>query len=369
MRAEPIVAPRVPPTQLFGLAFCASVVLCLALEENHAFSLLGLVAALGATGVVLRLFADLPVPLTPCVLMAAFALVADPIGQRLLIDDVPAAVALQRTGVWSECLMLAIGGRLVGTAARRAFDQRWRFSSSGPAATAQHSAAAALLIAMAATLAILALVPARTPAADALSVAGLVRSALLGTTSIHVAILVAAMTALVLIVAAYGRYLWEIRAFAHLRGAVRRAPPAAAPPNAAWVEAHAGPFAGSTTAISLAEFLSPGSDATRLEAAGLFHDASRQFLRRLIGLLPLLGFLGTVVGLAAAISGLPRGLTGAVDLTASLGGLAIKFETTFLGLAAHLIGSLLVNLLDRLEWEARAGLMQFAAGVTHDGVR
>lgn len=88
------------------------------------------------------------------------------------------------------------------------------------------------------------------------------------------------------------------------------------------------------------------------------HQASRRMIRALVSLLPLLGFLGTVIGLTAAMAGLPRTLGqgggGEFDISASLLGLALKFETTLLGLAAALIASFLLALLDKHEEEVAA---------------
>lgn len=93
-----------------------------------------------------------------------------------------------------------------------------------------------------------------------------------------------------------------------------------------------------------------------------FRQASRRFVRGLVTLLPLLGFLGTVVGLATAMGALPLdGAAGArVDLTASLAGLALKFETTMLGLVASMIAGLLLAGLDRSEAEHAAACTIFA---------
>jgi biopolymer transport protein ExbB/TolQ len=81
-------------------------------------------------------------------------------------------------------------------------------------------------------------------------------------------------------------------------------------------------------------------------------------VRALLSSLPLLGFLGTVIGLTAAIGGLPRHLgpaaEGNLDISASLVGLAVKFETTLLGLAGGLLASLLLALLERREGELAA---------------
>jgi biopolymer transport protein ExbB/TolQ len=94
-------------------------------------------------------------------------------------------------------------------------------------------------------------------------------------------------------------------------------------------------------------------DSTRTELPALlvFRAASRRFARNLLPLLPLLGFLGTVVGLAISLADLQAGLTpgGGANISGSLAGLAIKFETTILGLLANIVGLLLLNLCDKCE--------------------
>jgi hypothetical protein len=105
------------------------------------------------------------------------------------------------------------------------------------------------------------------------------------------------------------------------------------------------------------------ANATRLAVLSFdgFQLASRQFVRTLLPILPLLGFLGTVIGLATAISELPRGLTEsadhAFDISGSLAGLAVKFETTLLGLLASMISSLSLNFLEKREAELSAACM------------
>ncbi|MBT9288729.1 MotA/TolQ/ExbB proton channel family protein [Prosthecodimorpha staleyi] len=104
----------------------------------------------------------------------------------------------------------------------------------------------------------------------------------------------------------------------------------------------------------------PDSDAGPLSPAAAqdgFHRAARQFARGLVPFLPLLGFLGTVVGLAAAMAELPQGLGaggGGADIAASLAGLAIKFETTLLGLIGSIVASLLIAVMERRETELAA---------------
>src|SRR5262249_5973249 len=78
------------------------------------------------------------------------------------------------------------------------------------------------------------------------------------------------------------------------------------------------------------------------------HLASRRLIRALVSFLPLFGFLGTVIGLTAAIGGLPENLgpeaAGNLDIGASLVGLSVKFETTLTGLVGALIALLLLAL-------------------------
>lgn len=80
-------------------------------------------------------------------------------------------------------------------------------------------------------------------------------------------------------------------------------------------------------------------------------EVSRRFFRSLVPMLPLLGFVGTVIGLAQAMADLPHGLvaSGGTDFTATLSSLAIKFETTLLGLLGSMIATFLLALLDKSE--------------------
>lgn len=90
----------------------------------------------------------------------------------------------------------------------------------------------------------------------------------------------------------------------------------------------------------------------RIAAARALRDGTRRFMRQLLALLPLIGFLGTVVGLSAAIGALPHDLAqgaGRVDIAGTVGGLAVKFETTLLGLAGAVVGALGLGWLERSE--------------------
>jgi biopolymer transport protein ExbB/TolQ len=86
--------------------------------------------------------------------------------------------------------------------------------------------------------------------------------------------------------------------------------------------------------------------ATQAELDASAVDAGYSLLRSFIWVIPLLGFIGTVTGIGAAVSGLDNSLKtgaggGAVQLTEGLkqvtGGLAIAFDTTFLALVMAIV--------------------------------
>jgi hypothetical protein len=101
---------------------------------------------------------------------------------------------------------------------------------------------------------------------------------------------------------------------------------------------------------------SPGAgDATGDGAAAALRAAAqRRLLRTLIGLLPVLGFLGTVLGIMQALASLPVALTdqpAAQDagLAESLRGIATAFETTLLGLVGSVAATLVLASIERAE--------------------
>jgi hypothetical protein len=104
----------------------------------------------------------------------------------------------------------------------------------------------------------------------------------------------------------------------------------------------------------------PGEYGARAAAARAIAEGTRRFMRAVLALLPLVGFVGTVVGLSIAIGALPADLAGAggrVDIAGAVGGLAVKFETTLLGLGGAFIAALLLSWLERAE----AGFVAMAA--------
>lgn len=109
-----------------------------------------------------------------------------------------------------------------------------------------------------------------------------------------------------------------------------------------------------------------GASVDRMLAAAAFdgfHASARRFIRALLPILPMLGFFGTVVGLATAMAALPTSAPdgGGVDISQSLSGLAVKFQTTLLGIMASLLASSLLALLDKSEAELAAECALFVA--------
>jgi len=97
-----------------------------------------------------------------------------------------------------------------------------------------------------------------------------------------------------------------------------------------------------------------GPDAAGNAAAALRAAAQRRLLRTLIGLLPVLGFLGTVVGIMQALANLPVALavqaaTQDAGLAESLRGIATAFETTLLGLMGSIAATLALAAVERAE--------------------
>ncbi|MFM2282050.1 MAG: hypothetical protein RLZZ444_4281 [Pseudomonadota bacterium] len=85
----------------------------------------------------------------------------------------------------------------------------------------------------------------------------------------------------------------------------------------------------------------------------------RRFLKTLIALLPVMGFLGTVWGIKIALSHIPRELffqdqagdmsKAISDMTMSLKGIATAFETTLLGLLGSIAATLALAQIERAE--------------------
>jgi hypothetical protein len=95
-------------------------------------------------------------------------------------------------------------------------------------------------------------------------------------------------------------------------------------------------------------------EPSHVEAVALRAAAQRRLLRTLIGLLPVLGFLGTVLGIMQALANLPVALAAQpaaqdAGLADSLRGIATAFETTLLGLVGSVAATLVLASIERAE--------------------
>lgn len=107
-------------------------------------------------------------------------------------------------------------------------------------------------------------------------------------------------------------------------------------------------------AQSWSDHLRAATRAGAAEAGERRAAAQRRLLRTLIGLLPVLGFLGTVVGIMQALANLPVALavqpgTQDAGLAESLRGIATAFETTLLGLVGSIAATLALASVERAE--------------------
>jgi biopolymer transport protein ExbB/TolQ len=276
-----------------------------------------------------------------------------PLGLRLAASSEPLADTLQRLFVWPSFILCLIGSRVLVASNEIAFADIWRkpYADGGP--VAEQSVGGALALGIAATLAFYAVVPELLPATSGKST-GLIVSALRGTTFVHGAIILTFLVIVAMIVDAVRLHARDRAALNRFRAAIRASGAAASQRMTEEFRE-----TGHTRAARLiAAALRPQTDTGAPTAYEGFHAASRRFLRSLLPFLPLLGFLGTVIGLATAIADLPHGLSPEpgqmLDISGSLAGLAVKFETTLLGLLASLIASLALNLLEKYENELTA---------------
>ncbi|MEM6850029.1 MAG: MotA/TolQ/ExbB proton channel family protein, partial [Pseudomonadota bacterium] len=99
-----------------------------------------------------------------------------------------------------------------------------------------------------------------------------------------------------------------------------------------------------------------GSGSPLSEAFGFAAAGRRRYLRTLIALLPVLGFVGTVLGIQRALVQLPEGFSASFGeagpdpaFTASLSGIATAFETTLIGLVASFVFQFVLAGIERAE--------------------
>lgn len=292
------------------------------------------------------------------VVALVFPLGLDAVGGTSL----PEAVA--RSTIWPQFLVALFAGRVLSEVSALRFAKAWRRPLSGTRMATQ-SLSAAVISGCSFVLLFYKVVGSTRVAADRLDPAAIIERALSGHTAVHVAIVLLFFVTLAAILDAALLLASDRLALAEFRqlcadalqetGRLDRGEIGRLLANALDHHAH-------SRAVQLVQFHMrsvSGGGADGLEGPlQRFHLASRRMIRSLLSFLPLLGFLGTVIGLTAAIGGLPRhlgpGAEGSLDISASLVGLAIKFETTLLGLAGGLLASLFLAILEKREGELSA---------------
>ncbi|WAJ30498.1 MotA/TolQ/ExbB proton channel family protein [Antarcticirhabdus aurantiaca] len=268
---------------------------------------------------------------------------------------------------WPHVLVLLFGSRVLAELSDARFSLFWRDPLDPRGRGRAQSIGAACLGGLCLTLLFGHFVGALAVAPGALDPASIVLRAFTGATVVHIAIIALFFTVLAALADAGLRLMEDAAVLSALRrfcqDEVAAGRPLARSALGRLVAQRFFAFSH-TRAVQgvIAACLGPNGAGGEPDAAqrtlAAIHLASRRFLRALLSFLPLLGFLGTVIGLTAAIGGLPADLgpeAGArLDIGASLLGLAVKFETTLLGLLGGLLGSLLLALLESRESEIAA---------------
>lgn len=290
-----------------------------------------------------------------------------PILQQAVANGESIAVVVTKVPVWPQLLVTLIGSRVLAVEGKLSFAQFWRLPNKRKATVEIQSIPSAVALGSFLTLVFYLVTPyLLTPSAKQTS--DIIVSAMLGGTVVHTAIIFLFFVILSSIIDAAQSHITDRAVLTSFGRQVEDERKAGFARGLASILADELPTAGHTRAFRLlnaaieTKRAEPGSSAT-LSALSFdgFQMASRHFVRALLPLLPLLGFLGTVIGLATAIAELPHGLTGGTDqvfdFSASLAGLAVKFETTLLGLLASMISSFSLNFLEKREAELAAACM------------
>ncbi|WP_407048049.1 hypothetical protein [Methyloraptor flagellatus] len=342
----------------YGIAFAGALFCDLLLHPVQGISIVALLGAIGVAATLIRVTTALRLPTGLAVWTALLPLGLDRAILPIATSVRPAAEVVHGLTLWPICLMAVFGSRVLALSTRSNYLARWDDPVRAPVAVAEQSLGAALAFGFALTIALLALVPIDGAGSDRPQ--GILVAALRGTTVIHVLIVYAACVVATLVADGFALLAADWRTLVLARRGIRMAQGDRARIDAAVDRLP-------NTRIGLLFKTELGRDgADDWAAHQQFREASRLFIRRSLTLLPLLGFLGTVVGLSAAVADLPFG-TGGVqsgDLGASLRGLAVKFETTFLGLVGSAVLGAVLSLLERLEAETAAGVLQIVGRVT-----
>jgi hypothetical protein len=291
-----------------------------------------------------------------------------PILEQVVSNGGTIASVIARGPVWPQLLLTLIGSRVLSSEGELSFARFWQNPMRPGAAIESQSVASAIALGSFLTLVFYLVVPSTLPAGGKATTAVIV-AAMLGGTIVHGAIVFLFFVIIASILDAARLHVTDrlvVTSFGRLVEANGNSSPGR---GLAFILTHNLSAAAHTRAAQLLhaaiETKGGGEDSGPQRLAALSFDgfqlASRQFVRALLPFLPLLGFLGTVIGLATAISELPRGLTDGTghsfDVSASLAGLSVKFETTLLGLMASMVASLAFNVLEKREAELAAECM------------
>ena len=246
--------------------------------------------------------------------------------------------AIHAAAVWPQILVLVFASRVFAEKARLSFADTWQHPL-GSAGAGPQSLSAGLALGAGLTLLFYHFLPAANVSATASSSA-IILKALGGASLIHVAIVFLFLVIVACLIDELLSVCREDLAFRRLVKLMHERKIAQLDELATLVAtsfrdlAHLRPICAVLDAARRG--VGAAGSITTLES---FHAASRRMMRALIPLLPLLGFLGTVVGLATALGELPQSFgsegAGELDLARSLAGLSIKFETTLLGPACQ----------------------------------
>jgi biopolymer transport protein ExbB/TolQ len=292
--------------------------------------------------------------------LAGAAALAVPLGAALF-RGTPLPEIVRAETVWPQVLVLVFASRLLSEVTDARFARFWNDPLARGSRNRTQSLLSAFFLGCCLSLLFLQLGSAVSVDPARVDPTAIVLRAFGGRTAIHLAIIVLFFTLLAAIIDAALLSLNDTACLGALKQLCREASAAGGMPARSEVARFARSlrpaFAHSRVIQQVQDLAEPGAPA-RGRALDDFHAASRRLMRALLSFLPLLGFLGTVIGLTAAIGGLPSGLgpeaKANLDIGASLLGLAVKFETTLLGLLGGLLGTFLLALLEKREGEVIA---------------
>jgi hypothetical protein len=276
-------------------------------------------------------------------LAAALFCFAEPMGADWIAGrgSLPALAAVGP--IWSQIAAALFASRALAEDNAARYARFWREPASTRGGVQEQSLPSAFALALALLLMFYAFAPLRAGADPAWRA---IAAALSGDTAIHVAILFVLFFILALEMDA----AWRVARDRHALTRFAKAHDGQAIRDHDLVDLCDSPSL--RWAASDLRLLAPGRPESLSYAR--IRGSARVYLRSLIALVPLLGFVGTIVGLSNSLSDLPSVLSGSgspADVSGALGGLALKFQTSLLGLLASLIGGAALALIEKAESE------------------